>query len=248
MKKESRYYLANHTTYVVRGNPNQRCFYSLSDYDFYLEQLQKNLRLFNVKLHAYVLTRKQIQLLMTPYTNSGIPLLFKKLEHEYQQRMISRCNTTRAIWTDTSQASIVQPETFLLICSQTIEFLPMALRLCNTPGEHPWSSFKHNALGKEDSRVTEHGCYLKLGKDKSRRSQRYHQIFDKHLGRHSSQCTSQRRDSRHQFIRTSLKQNRPLGNRLFVKLVQQRLAANNRHPFLRRVFVPALKNQPEPER
>lgn len=230
MSRKSIQYLANHTVYLIRGNPKQRCFYSISDYDFYLDQLLQLLKPLNIALHAYALTRRQVHLLMTPATESGIPLLLEKLESNYIQRMISRCYTSRSVWTDKDQVSIVQAQTFLLICSQYIEYLPVALGLCEIPAQHPWSSFKHNALGRVIPIITEHSCYLNLGKNRDTRSKRYSDMF------------GQYKESRYRLIRLSLQQNRPLGNKSFAIQVQQGLSTIKPRSFLELFTLPGKKD------
>lgn len=266
MTRKIQNFPAHYTVHLVRGNPEQRCFYSISDYDFYLQQLQYFLTLFKVRLHAYVLTKKLVQLLMTPSNDTGIYRMMEQLETCYQRRMISRCYTNKPVWTDTRQWSLIQPQTFLLDCSQYIEYLPVALDLCDVAMEHPWSSYNHNVTGKNDSLISEHIEYKKLGSDSNARASRYHRIFDRyHSNRyHSNQYNSNGYNSnqynsnqynsnryseiRYKQIRLSLKQNLPLGNRTFANEIQQRFGnrfGNQEKGFFRSRFsLPRILSKP----
>lgn len=224
MTKKDQLFPAHHTIHLVRGSPGERCFYSISDYDFYLQQLQYFLTVFKVELHAYVLTKRRVHLLMTPSDDSGITLMMDQLEICYQQRMISRCYTKKPVWTDRYQWSLVQPQTFLLICSQYIENLPVALGLCEVAMEHPWSSYGHNAMGKDDSLISEHPEYKRLGLNADIRACRYDGISNQY---NANRCS----EIRYRQIRLSLKKNLPLGNRTFAKEIQQRFNNNGKSFF-----------------
>ncbi len=41
-----------------------------------------------------------------------------------------------------------------------------------------WSSYRHNALGEENSLITEHELYLSLGESVASRNEKYKKIFE----------------------------------------------------------------------
>ncbi|MEO1884127.1 MAG: hypothetical protein ABGX71_11275 [Methyloprofundus sp.] len=40
---------------------------------------------------------------------------------------------------------------------------PVKANMVETPDDYEWSSYRHNALGKPDSLITEHELYKNLG-------------------------------------------------------------------------------------
>ena len=45
------------------------------------------------------------------------------------------------------------------------------------PSEYPWSSYRYNALGKEDLLITPHFLYKRLGRSLKERQKAYRQLF-----------------------------------------------------------------------
>jgi putative transposase len=49
------------------------------------------------------------------------------------------------------------------------------------PGEYPWSSFSHNALGMSNPILTPHYLYQALGNSEQIRQENYLRLFDTHI-------------------------------------------------------------------
>jgi putative transposase len=52
---------------------------------------------------------------------------------------------------------------YTLACYRYIELNPVRARIVDDPAAYRWSSYRHNALGVIDPRVSEHRDYLRLG-------------------------------------------------------------------------------------
>ena len=67
---------------------------------------------------------------------------------------------------------------YLLTCYRYIELNPVrAMDDINHPSEYPWSSYRFNALGADNSLLVPHPEYLRLGKTKTGRQQAYRELF-----------------------------------------------------------------------
>ncbi|NOQ13615.1 MAG: hypothetical protein GQ583_03915 [Methyloprofundus sp.] len=70
---------------------------------------------------------------------------------------------------------------YLLTCSRYIELNPVRAGMVKDPAEYSWSSYRHNALGKEDRLIIPHASYKALGSDNVSRRLKYHALFEKHI-------------------------------------------------------------------
>ena len=76
------------------------------------------------------------------------------------------------------------------------------------PAHYRWSSYRSNALGKADARLTPHALYWALGRTDKDRQTAYRAPFLSHLDRDAIDD-----------IRLALNQSQPLGNeRFYVKI------------------------------
>jgi putative transposase len=49
--------------------------------------------------------------------------------------------------------------------------------MVKNPADYPWSSYGYNALGKPDTPITPHDCWLLLGEDDTARREAYRGLF-----------------------------------------------------------------------
>ncbi len=89
------------------------------------------------------------------------------------------------------------------------------------PGEYPYSSYGHHALGKEDPLITSHANYLGLHADPSTRQQAYRALFSdtlsedllSRLRENTNACTVIGNDLFKERITTMLVRTLPTGKR-----------------------------------
>ncbi len=63
------------------------------------------------------------------------------------------------------KSSLVQADTYLLVCQRCIEMNPVRAGMVADPADYRWSSYRHHALGQPDRILSPHLVYLALGSD-----------------------------------------------------------------------------------
>ena len=81
------------------------------------------------------------------------------------------------------------------------------------PADYPWSSYAHNALGKPDTPITPHDCWLLLGEDDIARREAYRDLFRE---------TLEQLDIEH--IRHCINTGQPTGNDRFRREIEKALS------------------------
>jgi len=81
------------------------------------------------------------------------------------------CNTltthykrSGTLWEGRYKASLIDSETYALLCYRYIELNPVRANMMKHPSEYPWSSYRTNALGQPNTLITPHSLYTALGK------------------------------------------------------------------------------------
>ena len=166
---------------IQRGNNRDACFYSESDYQFYLNHLGKACRRYGVKLHAYVLMTNHTHILITPDDESGISRVMQSLGRCYVQYINKTYGRTGTLWEGRHKGSLVDDDNYLLACHRYIELNPVRAGMVNRPEEYCWSSFRSNAYGDINKWLTPHDLYLALGESTNLRLERYRSLFDSKL-------------------------------------------------------------------
>ena len=78
------------------------------------------------------------------------------------------------------------------------------------PAHYRWTSYRTNALGQADARLTPHPLYLALGRTDKERQAAYRELFRSHLDQVAIDD-----------IRLALNQNQPLGNERFLARIEK---------------------------
>ncbi len=65
------------------------------------------------------------------------------------------------LWEGRYKASLIDSETYALLCYRYIELNPVRADMVQHPSEHPWSSYRANALGHYDALITPHYMYMR---------------------------------------------------------------------------------------
>jgi putative transposase len=179
MARLPRYILPDQPQHViVRGNNREPIFYADEDYRFYLEKLQQACVKHTCDIHAYVLMMNHAHLLITPHTEHGIGKALQMLGRYYVQYFNHNYQRTGTLWEGRYKATLINSEQYLLTCSRYIELNPVrADGMVSHPSAYPWSSYHYNALGKDDSLVTPHHLYQRLGTSPAARQSAYRALF-----------------------------------------------------------------------
>lgn len=165
-----------------RGNNRLRCFFDDTDFQVYLNYLHSASIHADCRVHAYVLMNNHVHLLVSPTDEQGPATLMKSLGERYVQYVNRRYTRTGTLWEGRYHSCLVQCERYLMVCQRYIELNPVRACLVSEPARYPWSSYEHNALGRNSKLVTPHELYGRLGDDAASRQSAYRALFEEALG------------------------------------------------------------------
>ena len=179
MARLPRFVLPGHPQHViVRGNNREPVFYTDDDYRFYLEKLKQACDKHQCYVHAYVLMTNHVHLLITPHTENGLSKAIQMLGRYYVQYFNHTYQRTGTLWEGRYKATLIDSETYALSCYRYIELNPVRARdMVEHPSDYPWSSYRHNAMGKYDELVVHHELYEALGRNGEERRKAYRALF-----------------------------------------------------------------------
>lgn len=183
MARMPRYVLPGQPQHVIqRGNNRQPIFGADGDYNFYLEKLKEASDKHECDIHAYVLMTNHVHLLVTPHTKTSIGKMMQLVGRYYVQYFNYSYQRTGTLWEGRYKATLIDTEHYLLTCMRYIELNPVrATGMADHPANYPWSSYQCNALGQQDSLITPHEQYIKLGVSDETRQAAYRDLFEAHL-------------------------------------------------------------------
>jgi putative transposase len=185
---------------IQRGNNRLPCFASRNDYLVYLEMLRECAFDCGCAVHAYVLMTNHVHMLLSPSDNDSASTMMQRLGRRYVLYFNRRHVRTGTLWEGRFRSSLVQDERYLMICHRYIELNPVRACMVASPSDYPWSSYRANAFGQQDSLLTPHSLYNCLGADSLMRQTAYQQLFNESL---SDETVDQ--------VRQAGNGNRPLG-------------------------------------
>src|SRR5690554_126539 len=162
---------------IQRGNNRQACFADEGDYKNYLSHLDAAAKKYNVAVHAFVLMTNHVHLLATPSDQEGISRMMQALGRRYVQYFNYTYGRTGTLWEGRYKSTLVDSEAYLFTLYRYIELNPVRAQMVAHASEYPWSSYQHNAVGREIGLITPHELYDALGKTRKARQSRYRAMF-----------------------------------------------------------------------
>ena len=156
---------------VQRGHNREPCFFAEEDYGSYLHWLSEALTETECALHAYVLMTNHVHLLLTPKKAAAVPRLLMSLGRRYVQYINRTYRRTGTLWDSRYKSSVVQADNTLLTCQRYIELNPVRAAMVEDPAHYRWTSYRANALGQPDARLTPHAVYLAFGRGDATRQE-----------------------------------------------------------------------------
>jgi putative transposase len=170
--------IPGHPLHVIqRGRLRSACFFGEEDCLTYLGWLGECAARFGCSVHAYVLMGNHVHLLLTPSRANGVASMMRALGERYARYVGASYHYGGGLWEDRYQAVAVPVGRYLLFCMRYIELNPVRARVVASPGQYPWSSFRANALGQDDSLLTPHAHYCALGRSAESRQAAYLALF-----------------------------------------------------------------------
>jgi len=195
---------------VQRGHNRDACFFADDDYLAYRHWLGEALKESGCTLHAYVLMTNHVHLLLTPPQPEDVPRLIISLGRRYVQYINKTYRRTGTLWDSRYKSSLVQEDTYLLLCQRYIELNPVRADMVKDPAHYRWSSYAANALGQSDSLITPHPLYTAMAADDAGRRENYQALFLSHIDKTTIAD-----------IRLALSQSQPLGNTRFMDTIEK---------------------------
>ena len=189
------------------------CFCAVDDCRLYLELLNSACRIHDCCLHAYVLMTNHIHLLITPSAQEGVSRVMQDSSRDFVRTINRSCRRTGTLREGLFKSSLVDTRSYCLTSYRHIELNPVRARMVRDPGDYPWSSYQYNALGKPDTGITPHDCWLLPGEDDTARRAAYRALFRNTL----NQWDIER-------IRHSLNTGLPTGNDRFRREIENVLS------------------------
>jgi putative transposase len=128
---------------ISRGNDRQHVYLDDPDRTSFLELLSAVVERYRVLCHSYCLMGNHHHLLLeTPLAN--LSLAMRQLNGLYAQRFNRRYRRCGHVFQARFRAILIQKESHLLRTARYIVRNPVRARICDHPGQWPWSSY--NAL------------------------------------------------------------------------------------------------------
>jgi putative transposase len=183
MPRPPRFFVPGLSQHVIqRGNDRAPVFFGDTDRAFYLKCLGEACVRYGCDVHAYVLMTNHVHLLVSPVAEEALSRTMQWLGSRYARFINWRRERTGTLWEGRPRASIVDSDSYFMVCSRYIELNPVRAGIVTRPGDYRWSSFGANAAGRHDPIVKAHPVYLALGKAPAERRQAYRALFETELG------------------------------------------------------------------
>ena len=158
---------------VQRGHNKHACFHTESDFEYYLHWLEFFAEKFGCEIHAYVLMSNHVHLAATPHGTDGLAQMMKGLNQRYVAYMNKTYQRTGTLWEGRFKSCLILDPNYFITCMRYIECNPVRACMVDDPRDYPWSSFRANAEGVDNSLITQHRHYLSLGQDNAERCRAY---------------------------------------------------------------------------
>jgi putative transposase len=182
MPRKPRFFVPGVAVHVVqRGRSREPVFFDHSDYVAYKQWMREAAQRYGCAVHAYVLMTNHVHILVTPSDAAGVSRMMQYLGRHYVPYLNHTYGMSGSVWEGRYKCSLVQEGRHLLTCMRYIELNPVRAGMTKMPGEYRWSSYCHNAYGREDACVTPHATYCDLSSSIDQRCMSYRALFEASL-------------------------------------------------------------------
>ena len=204
---------------IQRGNNRNVCFFRDSDYLAYKEFLGLALEKSGCSLHAYVLMRNHVHLLVTGHFKGSAAILMQSLGRRYVRYINRNRKRTGTLWEGRYKSSLIETDRYLLTCYRYIEMNPVRAAMVTRPEHYLQSSHLHHINIRFDPLIDDHSLFRSLGQSAHERAYRYRKMFERHL---DEKAVSQ--------IRSNTNRGRVLGSETFSREIREAMRHHEAKP------------------
>lgn len=158
---------------IQRSTAARPGFIDDEDRRLYAQAMVTSARACSVSIHAYVLLENEARLLVTPDAGDALGRFMQRLARSYVPACNGRHGKQGKLWADRFQATVLDPELFLLRAVRFIEQAPVKAGVVLAAEEWPWSSAAHHVGRCANPAVSTHPAYWRLGNTPFEREVRY---------------------------------------------------------------------------
>ena len=184
MARLPRYFVKGQPQHIIqRGNNRELIFVDNDDYRFYLECLERAIKINKLSVHAYVLMINHVHILASPEVETSISKTLQSVGRRYVQYFNYTYKRTGTLWEGRYKATVIDSDQYLLTCMRYIELNPVRADMVKQPNEYSWSSYAANAEGKNNKLIKPHEVFRQLGVNEAERQLAYSQLFQSAIGK-----------------------------------------------------------------
>lgn len=158
---------------ALKGLP---AFQDADDYTAFLGWLRTAARNWKVSIHAYALVPDGLQLLVSPADEDGLGQMMQWLGRYYVPYYNQKYGRSGTLWQGRYKTSVIEADSYLMLNSRYIEYVPVRAGQAARPEDYPWSSYAHHAGLRSDPVVTDHPLYWSLGNTPFQREVAYQEL------------------------------------------------------------------------
>ena len=100
---------------------------------------------------------------ISPASRDACVTLMKHLAQCYVQYFNRTYGRTGSLWDGRYHSFLAYDERYVLGCYRYIELNPVDAGIVNHPARYTWSSYRANALGRDDRLISPHAAFEALG-------------------------------------------------------------------------------------
>ena len=138
-----------------RGNNKDTIFFDDEDRRFYLDVLQRYVKRYGLKIHAYCLMDNHVHVLAVPEKETSLARGIGGTSLLYTQHINRKYERSGRLWQNRFFSALVEEEPYLWAVMRYIERNPVRARIVKKAEDYPWSSARAHVLGMQDDVLSE---------------------------------------------------------------------------------------------
>lgn len=165
-----------------RGNNRQRVFFESSDYERFLQNLNRYQPDFGFRLHAYALMPNHFHLLISP-GKTELSKIMHTLMTAYTMYVNKKHDRVGHVFGGRFKSIIVDKESYLLEVMRYIHLNPVRAGLVDRVEKYPWSSYlKYMSAGEGEPKIETAEILEMFSKNSLNQKQLFKEFVEAGLG------------------------------------------------------------------